>query len=43
MQSNNIASRSESEGEEYLKTVAAVLACYESSETGRVVTPKTSK
>ncbi len=35
--------RSESEGEEYLKTVAAVLACYESSETGRIVTPKTSR
>jgi predicted dehydrogenase len=35
--------RAESEGEEYLKTVAAVLACYESSETGRIVTPKTSR
>jgi D-apiose dehydrogenase len=30
----------ESEGREYLKTFAAVLACYESHETGRIVVPK---
>ncbi len=29
--------RSESEGEEYLKTVAAVFACYDSAETGQAV------
>jgi predicted dehydrogenase len=34
--------RSESEGDEYLKTVAAVLACYESAETNRIVTPRIS-
>jgi D-apiose dehydrogenase len=30
--------RCESEGEDYLKTVAAVFACYDSAESGRVVT-----
>lgn len=29
--------RSETEGEEYLKTVAAVFACYESADSGQVV------
>ncbi len=29
---------SESEGIEYLKTVAAVFACYDSAETGRIIT-----
>jgi D-apiose dehydrogenase len=32
--------QSETEGREYLKTVAAVLACYRSAEEGRVVTPE---
>jgi D-apiose dehydrogenase len=31
--------KAESEGTEYLKTVAAVLACYRSAETGAAVTP----
>jgi predicted dehydrogenase len=32
--------RCESEGEDYLKTVAAVFACYDSAESGHVVTNK---
>lgn len=32
--------RSESEGQDYLKNVAAVLACYRSAETGRTVSPE---
>ncbi|HYE75355.1 MAG TPA: Gfo/Idh/MocA family oxidoreductase [Blastocatellia bacterium] len=30
----------ESEGREYLKTVAVVFACYESAETGQIIVPK---
>jgi predicted dehydrogenase len=32
------AERCESEGEDYLKTVAAVFACYDSADTGRALT-----
>ncbi|MCI0704384.1 MAG: gfo/Idh/MocA family oxidoreductase, partial [Planctomycetia bacterium] len=32
--------KTESEGRDYLNTVRAVFACYQSAETGRVVTLK---
>jgi D-apiose dehydrogenase len=35
--------RSESEGDEYLKTVATVLACYESARTGQITRTGVSK